>query len=566
MSDSPPPERPKPGSLRDRIAAFEHKPAPSPAAPPAPRPKPGNLSQWKPHAPSPPDPQPPANRADSSMSASDAKESITKAGSLKERMALLQGLGAFGGGQAAAPPPRPAEKPRWKPPPQVALAPPVTADDGEDDSVSTGGVDNKPAILPLKVPSDDIAATLSKLPPPPPAQEDSSEIEGEKPTRAEEEVDPEEEERQRRATIAARMARLGGTRVGMGPPIFGRKPEIKPKPAMPAPEATSEEPPAADVPVVDQVLTAERDVEHAQAETDVAVNVPLPTSPPINETATGTLSPQSQNAGSEYFPQQSSPSVSPNVPPRAMPVPQGPRRAPPPRKKAASKPTPPAETEAATPLLEKDTPIYDNPNVISESQSASVPALGHVEPEVGAADANADGSLSEPADENNAPLPRPVSPSSDPRPESPDTPEVDLKPRQDLPPPDDTIETAVPSSPGVPGVVPEGSEVEEALAPEPGEDETAEAAVEEEDESEDDEIAHRRRIAERVAKTGGFNPLGGQPMHSPPGVIPVEDAGTALGSQHAPMDAPAVPYSVFQQGGGANAADEDEDDEDDGKY
>lgn len=242
----------------------------------------------------------------------------------------------------------------------------------------------------------------------------------------------------------------------------------------------------------------------------------------------------------EYFPQQSSPSVSPSVAPRAMPVPQGPRRAAPPRKKAASKPTP-AETEAATPFLDKDTPIYDSPDLTSESQSAPVSASGHVEPEVGATDANADGSLSEPADEKTAPLPRPVSPSSDPSPEPLDTPEVDLKPRQDLPPPDDTIETAVPSSAGVPGVMQEGSGVEEVLAPEPGEDETAEAAAEEEDE-------------------GAF----GLPRHSPPGAIPVEEAGTALGSQHAPMDMPAVPYSVNQQGGGTNEADEE--DEDAGKY
>jgi hypothetical protein len=42
-----------------------------------------------------------------------------------------------------------------------------------------------------------------------------------------EQLDPEEEERQRRAAIAARMARLGGARVGMSPPVFGRKPSIK---------------------------------------------------------------------------------------------------------------------------------------------------------------------------------------------------------------------------------------------------------------------------------------------------------------------------------------------------
>ena len=38
---------------------------------------------------------------DSSMSASDAKESITKGGPLKVLVAALQGLGAFGGGPSA---------------------------------------------------------------------------------------------------------------------------------------------------------------------------------------------------------------------------------------------------------------------------------------------------------------------------------------------------------------------------------------------------------------------------------------------------------------------------------
>ena len=40
-SDAPPPPKAKPGSLRDRIAAFEKKPDTSAPAPPAPRPKPG---------------------------------------------------------------------------------------------------------------------------------------------------------------------------------------------------------------------------------------------------------------------------------------------------------------------------------------------------------------------------------------------------------------------------------------------------------------------------------------------------------------------------------------------
>lgn len=271
MSSPPSPPKPKPGSLRDRIAAFEQKPASSPAPPLAPRPKPGNLSQWKPRSPSPPDAQPANDRNDTSMSASDAKESITKGGSLKERMAALQGLGAFGGGgPTAAPPPKPTEKPKWKPPPQVALVPPITGDEEEDDD--SAGADNKPAISPLKATSDDISAVLSKHPQPGPTQEGHSEVEGEAPVAAEEVLDPDEEERQRRAAIAARMARLGGTRVGMGPPIFGRKPEIKPKPVVHAPETTVEGLTTANVPVAESAPRSEDDAEHAQAETEVAGN------------------------------------------------------------------------------------------------------------------------------------------------------------------------------------------------------------------------------------------------------------------------------------------------------
>jgi myosin tail region-interacting protein MTI1 len=270
MSDPSSPPRPKPGSLRDRIAAFEQKPASSPAPPPAPRPKPGNLSQWKPRPASPPqDTQPTNEHNDTSMSASDAKESITKGGSLKERMAALQGLGVLGGGPAAAPPPKPAAKPKWKPPPQVAVVPPATGDDDEADGEEA---DNKPAISPLKPPSDDIVATLSKHPQPAPTQEEQSQVEGEAPIADEEAPDPDEEERQRRAAIAARMARLGGMRVGMGPPIFGRKPEIKPKPAIPAHETTKDEPTVANVPVAEPALRHEDDAEHAHAEPEVAAN------------------------------------------------------------------------------------------------------------------------------------------------------------------------------------------------------------------------------------------------------------------------------------------------------
>ena len=187
-------------------------------------------------------------------------------------MAALQGLGVFGGGPAAALPPKPAEKPKWKPPPQVAVVPPVTGDDDEADGAEA---DNKPAISPLRPPSDDIVAVLSKHPQQAPtqAQEGQSEADGEAPAApaaGEEVVDPDEEERQRRAAIAARMARLGGTRVGMGPPIFGRKPEIKPKPAVLAPE-TKEEPTVTNVPVAEPALRPEDD-EHVHSEPQVAAD------------------------------------------------------------------------------------------------------------------------------------------------------------------------------------------------------------------------------------------------------------------------------------------------------
>jgi hypothetical protein len=40
-------------------------------------------------------------------------------------------------------------------------------------------------------------------------------------------TDPEEEEWQHRATIAARMAHLGGARLGMAPPVLGKKPPVR---------------------------------------------------------------------------------------------------------------------------------------------------------------------------------------------------------------------------------------------------------------------------------------------------------------------------------------------------
>jgi len=145
------------------------------------------------------------------MNASDAKESIGLGGSLKERMAALQGKGAFGALDGGAPaPPKPAtQKPKWKPPP--AVSPPA---DEETPSSDTGIVVRSPPPIVHKSSEDESTSADT---------EPTSAPEGEEA----EERDPEEAERQRRAAIAARMARLGGARVGMAPPVFGKKPSIK---------------------------------------------------------------------------------------------------------------------------------------------------------------------------------------------------------------------------------------------------------------------------------------------------------------------------------------------------
>ena len=177
------------------------------------------------------------------MNVSDAKESITKVASLKERMAALQGRGGFGAGPAP-PPVKPAvEKPKWKPPPQVVPTPPEEGgkvEEGEGPGGEGDGDLDAPRAVQAPVSiigvqsGEEVVAGQG-------AEEENVEGDGAA------EADPEEEERQRRAAIAARMARLGGARVGMAP-MFGRpsvtkKPEAVVKPAaedVNAPETTTE--------------------------------------------------------------------------------------------------------------------------------------------------------------------------------------------------------------------------------------------------------------------------------------------------------------------------------------
>jgi myosin tail region-interacting protein MTI1 len=282
-----------------------------------------------------------------------------------------------------------------------------------------------------------------------------------------------------------------------------------------------------------------------------------------------------------------------------MPVPQGPRRAAPPRKKSSQKQTPPAETETATSSYEKDTSINDVSETISGSQTTPVSVPDHVESELDAA-ANASVRPAETADENFGPIapsfsvtavpdpeagsaralpPIPPPPLLGPHTESPDELEVDARPKQDILSPEDIGPSVVPSIPAVSRITQEEAEVEPVVVPGLNEDEAPVAPAEEEDE---DETARRQRVAERVAKMGGFNPFGGQPMRSPTleeepsdverkrsgGVIPVESEGTTLQSHPAATAELPIPYSVFLQGGSATVNEEggDDDDGNDGKY
>jgi hypothetical protein len=164
--------------------------------------------------------------------------------------------------------------------------------------------------------------------------------------------------------------------------------------------------------------------------------------------------------------------------------------------------------------------------------------------------------------------------------ESPDELEVESRPKQGLPSPDDVAESVDSSIPAVPRITQEETEVERVVVPEYNEDEISVAPAEEEDE---DETTRKQRIAERVAKMGGFNPFGGQPIRSSSledepsdverkgsgEVIPVVEAErTTLQSEPAALAAPTIPYSVFQQGGSATVNEEGDDDDDgnDGKY
>lgn len=256
-----------------------------------------------------------------------------------------------------------------------------------------------------------------------------------------------------------------------------------------------------------------------------------------------------------------------------MPVPQVPRRAAPPRKKSSQKHTPPAEAEAIASSPEKGTTIHDSSSAPSESPSGPIPIQDDVEPEVKAADPDADDvHLSDLADKNlelteqasgvtvppilspeeeSAPAPpRPASPPLEPQLDSLDldNPDVDPSPTQA---PEDMAEPTVPSIPTASQVTQEETEAEEVAIPHASNDDALVAADEEEVE---DDTDRGQGIAEHLAEMGGEELPN---ISSAAAAVENLPAASAVSSE-------SVSYEVFQQGGGATAVDGD--DGNDGKY
>ncbi|KAI0927093.1 hypothetical protein AcW1_007558 [Taiwanofungus camphoratus] len=502
MSDPPK----KPGSLRDRIAAFENKGgASAPAPAPVPRPKPTGGASWKPRPRSPPSSPKSIDDAHGSdkgpgvMSAADAKASIGQGGSLRERMAALQGLGAFGGGPS---PPKPViEKPKWKPPPTIA----------------TPGTDEKDETREIDTPQEASTGAQHQV-----ATDDQHAPEGQE---GHADPGPEEEERQRRAAIAARMARLGGARVGMAPPVFGRKPEVKKA------EVT-------------------KDDEKSRGSPEIVATVPAIVSP-IAATSESVTSERSNVEETDDFVDKdvSSPSLlssdsgaSTAVRSAAMPVPVGPRRAAPPRKRAAKSPSPASttvlaaegtvnESPSSVPGLSTETPTLDSEAAFVASTNEVHEPHGDREPELRGSQVEAllenvdvtditptrKGEVQELLDQQlipNVAQPMRAPGEADKVVEVPQsTPEVDVgdlkMEHADPTPHRSTGDVDEPSAtePSIPTVTP----TDETGLPPP----SGQPIGEEEEEDEDDTI-RRKRIAERLAKTGGMNPLSGPPPPSPP--------------------------------------------------
>ncbi|KIJ64568.1 hypothetical protein HYDPIDRAFT_132558 [Hydnomerulius pinastri MD-312] len=212
-------------------------------------------------------------------------------------------------------------------------------------------------------------------------------------------------------------------------------------------------------------------------------------------------------AESEYFPVRKdsadSATTGPSRAPASMPVPVGPRRAAPPRKKAyksaptASVSEPPSEEpQTESPPLPN---ITDKALVLSAEQlSLSPPAesltAGDAQPEVGEVNKSADASYDEHLDIKH----------EDKEPE----PETTVSTQKEHETIDETKDLEADEESGEAA----SRDVEEESMHTAADDENAPANEAPEVEEEEDEEARRKRVAAKLAQMGAFNPFAGPPV------------------------------------------------------
>jgi myosin tail region-interacting protein MTI1 len=202
--------------------------------------------------------------------------------------------------------------------------------------------------------------------------------------------------------------------------------------------------------------------------------------------------------------------------PNSMPLPSAPRRAGPPRKKSAKSPTPPT--------ADIEVPLTEAPDILS---TADTPAItkkaeaGDVQREIGEITTESVGPSSHPeATEISAGFPEKESALNDGDLEVEDEKSIHAAPPSHAPDvPDDAEDD-------------DNEAAYQPLAEVPIEHESYPARLDEDvkepieqptDEAEDDEVARRRRVTEKLAKMGGVNPLA-PPVQRKPSVDETQTA------------------------------------------
>ncbi|KIR75574.1 myosin I binding protein [Cryptococcus deuterogattii CA1014] len=250
-------------------------------------------------------------------------------GSLKERMAALQGVGAFGGAEKKPAPPAPTGKVWKRPTVQEKETEPEGDVEAENQSPETG-LSHKP------LPSSEEARE--------PESDTKDEV-------AKEEETEEEQEKARRAAIAARMAKLGARGpMGMMPPA---KPVKKPtrETGITAEDKSS--------------TSAGFTSETAEDDTDQITEAPGVDSKPSTSPKPGSVSAPTD--------------VPVTTPPQSIPISAMPRRTAGPRRRTHTSSANPSSEDVSTPAETHPVPLPSTE--ASVNQDAAAPAKAEAEPD-----------------------------------------------------------------------------------------------------------------------------------------------------------------------------------------